>query len=288
MKQYLCLNGKFVNQEKAIFRAGNRAFRYGDAVFETLFASGGKLVFFQSHMERLQAAARSLKMNLSEKFLFNAKPISEEITKLLQLNRLFQGVRIRITVFRTGEGLFFPHSHQTEYLIEAGKLEQERYQLNTRGISISIFEDMRKSTSVFSAYKTGNSLLFIMASLYRSENQVDDCLILNQEGRLIEGISSNLFLVKGKNIYTPSLKEACVDGIMRRQLIHLARQMNYQVFDNIALRQADLQKAEEIILTNVISGIRWVGAYKNRRYYNSTAKKLLNELNQSVFGAAVR
>lgn len=118
-----------------------------------------------------------------------------------------------------------------------------------------------------------------MAGLHKNRMNTGDCLVLNTDGRIAEAISSNLFLVRGGTVYTPSLQEACVSGIMRQVILEFLRKENIS-YSEKGISIDDLQKAEEVFLTDVIHGIRWVGAFRAKRYFNSFSRQLLARISE--------
>jgi len=97
----------------------------------------------------------------------------------------------------------------------------------------------------------------------------------------VETISSNIFLYKNHNLYTPSIDEGCMEGVMRKQIIKIAKEMNINVFEGI-INGSMLLQADEMFLTNAISGIKWVVSYRQKRYFNKATKEILERLNQLV------
>jgi branched-chain amino acid aminotransferase len=119
-----------------------------------------------------------------------------------------------------------------------------------------------------------------MAGLYKNKIGSGDCLVLNTDGRVAEAISSNIFLVDNGKVFTPALTEACVAGVMRETIIeHLQSHRIPIIEKGIAIE--DLLKADEIFLTDVIHGIRWVSAFRTKRYFNNFSRSLLSEINES-------
>ena len=276
----ICLNGKLYSKDELLFGAGNRAFRYGDSLFETIHANGTEIQFLPEHLNRLTRGMDCLGMIIPSGF---REKIKKDIIFLINKNKAFAGTRIRLSVFRKDGGLYTPTDNSISYLIETSVLENAHYVLNRKGLIIGVFDDMRKSYNLVSQYKTGNSLPFILAANYRKSMNWDDCLLLNERGNIVESISSNLFLVKDGVLMTPSIENGGVSGIMRKQIIEIAANLNITVFDDCNLNHETILSADEIFLTNAISGIQWVVAYQQRRYFNKTAKLLIEELNRKAF-----
>ena len=118
-----------------------------------------------------------------------------------------------------------------------------------------------------------------MAGLHKNIVNTGDCLVLNTDGRIAEAISSNIFLVDNNKIFTPALTEACVAGVMRETVIEHLQSHRVPIIEK-GITIEDLLKANEIFLTDVIHGMRWVSAFRNKRFYNNFSRALLSEINE--------
>ncbi len=276
--QYINLNGEFIEASSPVLFKDNRAFNYGDALFETLYAQGTHIHFLKDHLQRLRHGMQVLKMDITP--VFDDEKMEQEISRLLNKNRLYKGVRIKLNVFRDTEGLYAPETNEASYLIQATPVNHEKYILNEKGLVIDVFPEIQQPLNKLSGLKTTNRLINVMAGLYKSsQGLLDDCIILNDNGTIAEAISSNLFIVKGNKIYTPPLKDGCVEGITRKKIIELSSVLSFHCKEH-SLKTGDLLLADEIFLTNAIKGIMWVVAFKQKRYYNKTAKMLIEQLNK--------
>lgn len=276
----LYYNGEFYSDDTVLFSAKNRAFRYGDSLFETIHTNGTQIQFFQEHIERLTLGMKLLNMEIPINF---HDTIEKNIKRLITKNKSFLGTRIRLSVFRNSGGLYTPTNNSISYLIESSKLDEPKYFLNKKGLKIGIFDTYKKNANSLSAFKTGNSLPFILAGLHKQEMKWDDCLLINERQNLVESVSSNLFVVKDGILFTPSVESGAVNGIMREQIIQIALDLGMTVYDDCIMKPEQLNEADEIFLTNAIVGIRWVVAYGERRYFNRSAKVLVEELNKRTF-----
>ncbi len=278
---YINFNGAFYNCDTPIFNSSNRSFRYGDCLFETIHALGTSLQFFDQHYTRLTKGMQVLSMDIPADFKIT---LEQNIINTINKNRYFGGNRIRLSIFRDSNGLYTPTSNKIAFLIEVSQLEEKQYVLNSKGLHIGLYDEVHKQSTPYTSFKTANAMLFIMAANYKQKKELDDCLLINEEGNIIEAISSNLFIVTNNILQTPAVESGIVQGIMREQIINLALEHNFTVFEDCLLTETDILKADEIFLTNAISGIRWVIAYKQRRYFNKTAKLLIKLLNDKSFG----
>jgi branched-chain amino acid aminotransferase len=276
MGKFICFNGRFEKASSFHLSIENRAFRYGDGFFETMHYAFGEVQVFAIHHKRILRAMQLLQ--LSSSLLENSNSLLREITHLINANHQFKGARIRITIYRSGAGLYQPETNTASYLIESDTLENDFYPLNINGLSIACFDKLTKPIDNFQFYKSLNTTVSVLASLYAKEITVDDCLLMNTDGFLIESISSNVFFLQGETLYTPDIESGCVEGVMREKVIETALDLRYSVIEGAQVRPEHLLKFDEIFLTNAIHGIRWVVAYKNKRYYNKITQKIQQEL----------
>ncbi len=279
MSLFLNYNGQLHKADEPLLNAANRGFRFGDSTFETIRVFNGQALFLNEHIARLLLGIQALKMEFSPSY--TAGFFSQAFAELIQKNEITAGGRIRLTVFRNGEAFYTPDTNSTSFIIEANPLPENEYVLNPKGYAIDIFNEIKKQQNALSPIKSGNSLLYVLAGVHRIKHQLDECIIMNVKGDVIESIHSNIFAVKNGVLYTPPVAEGCVDGVLRKKLIEVAFKNRIAVYE-INLAQSVLLSADEIFLTNVISGLRWVGAYKNKRYFNTTSKLLTDRLNEYV------
>lgn len=276
MEQFLNFNGNILPSDQPLFTAANRAFRYGDAVFETIRMMHGEILYFEQHLHRLHQSMELLGMEPHPDLTFHRLYLT--IRHLDQANNLGGNGRIRLQVFRNDGGLYTPQSNSVSYLIESAPLVKKEYSLNENGLKIELYSDIKKPLSRLSNLKSSNALYYVMAGLHKRQLGIDDCLVLNTDGHIAEAISSNIFIVKGTKLITPSLQEACVAGVVRNVLLQLVHEKGGQVSESTVTVQ-DLLEADEVFLTDVIHGIRWVGAFRNKRYFHTHSKQLLQSLN---------
>jgi len=274
--EYILHNDEFVIINHPILTAANRGFKYGDGLFETMRMCNGKLKFAELHADRLKAGMKALKIDGST--LLDEYFLKQKTAELCKKNKLKDNVRFRLSVYRAGDGLYTPDSNKFGYVLESSALEEDNYELNKKGLIIDVFDELTKPVNILSNYKTSNSLLYVMAGLYKKQHRLDDAFILNQHGFLCESISSNIFVVYDKKIYTPALSEGCVAGVMRNVVMSMARTHDIAVIE-AQINPEILKAAEEVFVTNAISGIRWVMGYGRKRYFNEMTKLLSAKLN---------
>jgi len=281
VNSFILYNGEYLSRDEFGLSIKNRSFCYGDGLFETIHANGTEIQFFEDHLIRLRFGMNVLKMEIPS--AIQTGNIEKEIIKLLHKNKLYQGVRIRLSVFRNDGGKYTPATNTVSYLVETEFIENALYELNLKGIAIDLYTDIKKPINQFSNLKTTNALLYVMAGLYAQEKRLDDCIIVNEKGFITETISSNIFLIQGKNILTPPLTDGPVAGIMRKQVLRIADSLKYRINNDDSITEQHMLAADEVFVTNSISGIKWVLAFKEKRYFNTATRQFVDKLNEFAF-----
>ncbi len=277
MSKYICYNGELrLSSQEQLF-CDNRSFLYGDGFFETIRCLNSVPLFFSSHYYRILTSLDALEMEKSEKL--SEAYLNHQIVRLLQNNRIYKGARARITFFRNSGGLYTPDDNSVSFIITVSTLSDEYFQLRESGLNVGIYSKLKKPVNELSALKTTNALFYILAGKWKKENSYDDCLLMNLEGKIIEGLSSNIFLIKDKVLFATTDDCGCVQGVMRRNVLEIANSLKIRVVLVHGFTVDNLIQADEILFTNAIQGINFVSGFQTRRYYNRVAKKLIESLN---------
>ena len=271
-------NGALQAAEKAIFTHNNRAFKYGDALFETVRYVNGTLFFWEDHYFRLMASMRILRMEIPMDFTLEF--LEDEIKKTIESNQLESGaVRVRLTVFRNDGGLYTPATNDVSYVIETNAMESPFFIIEEKPYEVELFKDYYVNKDMLSNLKSTNKILNVVAGVYAQENGYANCLLVNTDKKVVEAINGNLFLVKGNQIKTPPLSDGCLDGIIRKNLMKLiAGSEDYDLVED-SVSPFELQKMDEMFLTNSIVGIQPISKYRKKEYGTKVAKSLVGKLN---------
>jgi branched-chain amino acid aminotransferase len=271
-------NGNFFSEEATILTHDNRGLKYGDALFETLRCVNDALFFWEDHYFRLMASMRILRMEIPMEFTLEF--LEEEIKKTVsQNNGLGDSMRVRLTIFRNHGGLYNPTTNDISYLIEVSPLKAPFYLVSDEPYEVELFKDFYVNNDMLSNLKTTNKILNVVASVYAEENGYDNCLLVNSDKNVVEAINGNLFLVKGTQIKTPPLNDGCLDGIIRKKLVEIIGATEGLELVEESISPFELQKADELFLTNSIVGIQSIGKYRKKEFGNDVAKSLIGKLN---------
>lgn len=258
----------------------NRGFLYGDAVFETLKICNGKILFLEDHYFRLMASMRVIRMEIPMNFTMEF--LEEQVLEVVKAKDILSSARARITVCRNDGGFYLPTTNTISYLIHATSLDDAHYVFHKSDYEVDLFKDFYITKQLLSSIKTTNKLVNITGSIFASENGLDNCLLLNDSKNVVEALQGNLFMRVGNKLITPPLTEGCLNGIMRKQILQLAKKVDgLEVVEDI-ISPFDLQKADELFLTNVIQGVRPITQYRKKKFDTQLSEQLSWKLNELI------
>jgi branched-chain amino acid aminotransferase len=277
------LNGNLVSGEDPQISFINRAYKYGDGLFETVKAVNGVLFFWEDHYFRLMASMRIMRMDIPMSFTMEF--LEEQILKTIDANGLSDSTaRVRLQIDRGEGGLYLPNEKsEVIYHISVAPLSNPFYTVKKdQSYLVDLYKDYYMAPGLLSGLKTNNKALQVIGSIYAKENDFDNCLVLNTNKNVIEALNGNLFLVKGDRIKTPPLTDGCLKGVMRKQMLEiLLKDMNF-ITEESSISPFELQKADELFITNVIQGIQPITQYRKKKYTTDLASDLVKKLNMKI------
>ena len=255
----------------------NRSFLYGDGVFETLKIANNKILFWEDHYFRLMASLRIVRMDIP--MSFTMEYIEEQILVLVRAMNIHESARVRFTAYRNSEGFYLPNNNSISFVIQASKLDNLKYNYSPIQFEVDLYKDFIVPKQLLSTLKTTNKITNVTASIFAKENQLDTTLLLNENKNVIEAANGNLFMLTENKLITPPISEGCLNGVMRKQIIAIAKKMDSVTVLESPISPFDLQKADELFITNCIIGIQPITKYRKKEFEVRMAKQLIEKLN---------
>ncbi len=253
-------NGSIIKLYEIKLDHENRAFKYGDGIFDTLKFENGSIHYLEDHYFRLMSSMRMLRMKIPMDFTLDF--YEKQIKLTLMANDLNEAGRIRVNVFRKAGGLYTPNTNEVNYMIEVGSLNHD----NDQEVEIELFKDFPLASGLLSTIKTNNRIINVLGSIFAKENNYQNCILINEKKELVEALNSNVFLIRGNDILTPSLASGCINGIIRKKIIERLKKHDTFKISEVSISPFDLLKVDEVFLTNSINEIQVVHKYRKKVY----------------------
>jgi branched-chain amino acid aminotransferase len=273
------INKDFYKKEDAAIPILNRGLQYGDAVFETLRLANNKIFFWEDHYFRLMATMRMLRMEIPMNFTLEF--LQEEILKTAkkQTENTSNSFRVKLLIWRSANGKYTPESNDVSFAILCEPLATSFYVLEDKPYEVELFKDYYIAPDLLGTLKTTNRIINVLGSIFAKENSYQNCLLLNTEKKVVEALNGNIFIRNGKTFKTPPLKDGCIQGIIRKQLLKIFKSTEAYTVVEESVSPFELQKADELFITNAIVGIQPVTHYRKKQFETTEAKNLLAKLN---------
>ena len=265
-------NGVLISSENIKLSLENRAFKYGDSIFETVKVLNKKVVFWEDHYFRLMASMRMLRMKIPIEFTLEF--LEQEILKTVAAQQEANAYRIRLNIFRKDGGLYTPKTNKIDFTIE---VKESTYQIKDF-YSLDVYKDFYNYSGLLSTIKTNNRMVNTLASIFADENDLDNCILLNEKKGVVEVTNGNIFVVKDKVVKTPALTEGCIKGITRLKVLEILFKNKELTIEETSISPFEIQKADEVFITNAIIGVQPVTNYKKKTFTTEIGKKIANNL----------
>ena len=257
--------------------ASNRAFLYGDGVFETIKVVSGKVFNFTAHFDRLKKSLEFLDIDCN----ISSTELLSLIEKLLSKNNINNSGRVRISFYRDSNGKYLPDNNKGSFIIQSFINNLNYFELNKKGISLGFYNEQKKNSGSLSNLKSVNAVIYVLASLFAKKESFDDAIIFNEKDIPIETSNSNIFILKNNIVITPDLSQGCVEGTMRKLIIDILKN-NYKVLET-KINVKDFALAKEVFISNSIYGVKWVKQVEEFKYESSkVSSSIINSLNKLV------
>jgi len=247
------VDGDWLKKSQASVSVYDHGFLYGDGVFEGIRVYDGVIFRFKEHLDRLYDSAKSIKLRI---------PLSpEEMTKAvidtLKRNDL-KDAYIRLVVSRgVGDLGVDPRKCRTPSVIVITEYLDPTYgtvakEKGITAIISSVRRDMVDATT--HEIKSLNYLNSVLAKLEATDAGADDALMLDRSGFVSEATTTNLFIVKDGELFTPPTSAGILPGVTRRRVIKLARELGYNMYEK-GLTPYAVTNADEAFLTGTLAEI---------------------------------
>lgn len=252
----------------------DRSFQYGDGLFETMAVIEGVCPFWERHMQRLQNACRRLQLPFPDSTLLRAEAqtLIENETRVVLKLILSRG--------EGGRGYAYPEQVQPVRVFMCHPWPGYPKKNWQQGIQIRFCRTTLARQPRLAGLKHLNRLEQVLARNEWQDTEIVEGLMLDENGNVIEGTMSNVFMVQNERLYTADLSASGVAGIMRGYILDLARKAGIEIhIGNISKQQ--LGEADEIFISNSLIGLWPVNRLDGKTFtVGATSRKLQTLINR--------
>ena len=230
----LMLNGALVDADKAVLPATDRALTHGLGLYETLKLVAGVPVFFEEHLKRLETGIEALGLDLP----CTAAELAAQICRLSEASEVLDGAcRLLVTAG--------PPGGRPSLLVQT-----EVRVFPARPLRVVAFRGVRVSAQ----FKAMTVMQSYLAQQAAAKAGADDAILVDDEGRIFEGATSNVFILRDGGLLTTPAEGAILPGVMRAEVEKVTRAAGVplvQAYSHVA----DLRPDDGMLLTSSVRGI---------------------------------
>ncbi len=245
----LCIDGVLVSAADARVSVFDRGFLYGDSAFEVMRTYGGKSFCEREHLDRLVQSCERILIPLT----ISTAQLSRDVARTVKASGLAECyVRVMVTRGVGPLGLDLAQAQTPSVLVFALPLHLPPAHFYTDGIRVGLLQVGRSTdgTSAVGA-KTSNYLGSVLALHAVKQRGCDEAIVVGPHGELVEGATSNVFMVKAGELITPPIEAGILAGITRKTVIELAAERGIRMRE-MQTHPADLYHADEAFITSTI------------------------------------
>ncbi len=252
--EYVVYNNKLVAAKNASCLVENRGLNYGDGVFETMVHHKNHIRYFKAHWQRMQTAFDVLGLTPTD--ALNQIQLEKAIPELKKANHIdTRTTRVKLIIWRKAGGLYAANKSECNWLLTVKALEPKA----VASIRAVVSKKIQLTHSLLSPLKTISALPYVLAGQERDKRKAEEIILLDQEGHVSEAGASNIWWMKDKVVYTPSLDSGCIDGTMRKVILRYCQMHSISIqtglFSLQAMVKADLVFTSNVAGLNVIKQI---------------------------------
>lgn len=280
------LDGEFVDWEEAQIHVLTHGLHYGTGVFEGVRCydtTDGPAIFrWDAHLDRFYESAQPYDMEIP----YSREDLSAATRELIRREGLASCYIRPIAFYGYGMLGLNPSDCPVQTAIAVWPwgtyLGQEAIEEGV-DVSISSWRKYGSDQIPTNAKTTGAYVNSVLASLEAKGNGYREALVLNEEGEVAEGPGENLFLVRDGELYTPGLAEAILDGITRRSVIQIARDLGYTVHDQATISRGELYTADELFFTGTAAEVTPIRSVDDIEIGTGTKGPVTDEIQTRFF-----
>jgi branched-chain amino acid aminotransferase len=254
------LNNRLVTDNKAKISVFDHGFLYGDGVYETLRAYEGVVFMIDEHIERLFRSASMINLDIMK----TPGEIKKAIYQTIKKNRLPEAyIRVSVSRGKGAIGLDPELCKKPTFVIMSFPFKEYPAEYYKKGVKIIIADVKRNSiNSLNPQIKSLNFLNNILAKIEAKQKEAYEAIMLNLYGKIAEGTITNVFFVKNNILCTPSVEVGILDGITRRIILDIAKELNIKTKEG-EFTPEDIYKASEVFISNTTMELMPVSVIDN-------------------------
>ncbi len=257
---FILFDGKFYKTDEQIFQLRSME----SLLFvESVRSIRNQFVFWEDHISIIDLQFQLFRLQKPPFLKNEAKDFKRQLERMLVKNKLYKSARIDI--------YFFCDKGRISYAVKAEPIDAISYGFNEDGVMLELFPRIKKAISPVSGLRIGSESYW---QFMQSSSPEKEYLLQNTDGCVLETPGRNLYVIMGEKVITASPETGAYINPAKRIVQKIVENSRLQFVETTRLSKDDLLSANEVFLSDDISGISWVKAFGYKRYYSNVSREI--------------
>ncbi len=265
---YIILNGEIIKKHES----GFTPFFWEEpfTVTQKCWFGFGGIPLFHENVDSIKTILKTL--NIKIPGLFSDERELFRITKrMLNKNRFYRSGIINFQLFIDRD--------KTNTIINSSAFAEFDFPMSKQGLICNLSEFEKYTVNPLNQFAFFNAPHWRFTEARNKETTFDNSIFINEKGAVCDCISANIFMIKGKVLYTPSFETGCYIDSLRSYILQIGRELNLKITESDSIKKEDIFQMNEIFLASETFGIQWLLGIDNKRFVHNYSLKIHERLN---------
>ena len=231
----------------------------------------GGIPLFAENLEQIKNQAEALHLPFPKEFE-NQRELYRLTKRMLNKNRFYRSGYIYFQFYWT--------KNQVQTLITANVFEEFNFLHNDAGLLVTFSSQKKHTQNTCNQFPFFNETIWEFGMGEIRQTPFQQVIFLNEKNAICEGVRSNIFLVKGNELITPSISSGCYEDVLRPVILETAKNSGLKVAEPETIEKPILFEMDEIFFASEASGVQWVLGIENKRYLHFYSKILKEKIDE--------
>lgn len=267
--EFIIVNGEIISKEEANLTS----FFWNEPLhlYHKMWFGYGGIPLFTENLEIIHRQIKLFKASVPE--LFKNKRELFRITKrMLNKNKFY---RSGLILFN-----FYIYKSEVKFVISSSAFEKPEFPISENGLLVHFSDIKKNSKNPFNRYNFVSEPGWKAEKAENRENNFHNSLFLNENEKICEAISANIFMIKNKLLITPSIETGCYEDNLRKVILEISEQLHFKISEMETILKDDVFQMNELFLASEGNGIEWILGVENKRFVHQSSKIIHNKLNE--------
>lgn len=267
--EFIIVNGEIIKKEEANLTS----FFWNEPLHlsQKMWFGYGGIPLFSENLEIIQRQIKLFKASIPALFR-NKRELFRLTKRMLNKNKFYRSGLLHFN--------FYIYKSEVKFVITCSAFGEFEFPISENGLLVH-FSDFRKnSKNPFNRYNFVSEPFWRTEKAENRENLFQNSIFLNENERISEAISANIFMIKNKVLITPALETGCYEDNLRKVILNISEQLQFKITETAILMKDDIFQMNELFLASEENGIEWILGVENKRFVHQSSKIIHNKVNE--------